>query len=327
MVGQQMFIHGGISEDGELLNDCYLLNFNPLKWLYVEYTIFGYNKDLKNFDFSSLKKNEQKKFDKLLDKISLAYHSSCLVVPLTIQNDIKFNIYKYPEQNGINKRTVNVKVKERGIYIFGGKSKYSEQNNNVRVIKIGKRPLEFITLKCEGKPPSPRYSTSINYFEEGNFIVIHGGKFDDLYKNESSLNDTYLLELYRLEWLRIDFGEENNNVFRRFNHCSIICGKNLIIFGGMNENNYIGSQLFVVNLDPDLASEKLKGKELSELNFGIDNNIFSLAKSINNSRTNSKIKKINFKDENNYKIKTDFKKRKNKIILKEKVLSDDLSKY
>ena len=324
-IGQQMFIQGGISEEGELLNDCYLLNFNPLKWLYVEYTIFGYNKDSKIMDYSQMKKNEQKKYDLLLDKISLAYHSACLVVPLSIQNDKKFNIYKFPEQNGINKRTNNTRIREKGIYIFGGKSKYSEQNNNLRVIKIGRKPLEFITLKCEGKPPLPRYSTSINYFEDGNFIVIHGGKFDDLYKNESSLNDTYLLELYRLEWLRIDFGEDNNNVFRRFNHCSIISGKNLIIFGGMNENNYIGTQLFVVNLDPDIASEKLnKGKEIIGLNFGIDNNNISIIKSINNSPNNNKTKKSSFRFN---KIKTDFKKKKNKLILKEKVFSDDLSKY
>ena len=326
MIGQQMFIQGGISEDGEFLNDCYLLNFNPLKWLYVEYTIFGYNKDSKIMDYSQLKKNEQKKYDLLLDKISLAYHSACLVVPLSIQNDQKFNIYKFPEQNGINKRTNNTRIREKGIYIFGGKSKYSEQNNNLRVIKIGKKPLEFITLKCEGKPPLPRYSTSINFFEDGNFIVIHGGKFDDSYNNESSLNDTFLLELYRLEWLRIDFGDENNNVYRRFNHCSIISGKNLIIFGGMNENNYIGTQLFVVNLDPDIASEKLKGKELFGLNFGIDNNV-SIIKTGNNSPNNNKIKKLKFKNEKFNNIKTDFKKRKSKLILKEKVFSDDLSKY
>jgi hypothetical protein len=45
-------------------------------------------------DYSQMKKNEQKKYDLLLDKISLAYHSACLVVPLSIQNDQKFNISK-----------------------------------------------------------------------------------------------------------------------------------------------------------------------------------------------------------------------------------------
>lgn len=180
----------------------------------------------------------------------------------------------------------------------------------------------------KGNHSLPRYSTSINFFEEGNFIVIHGGKFDDSHNNESSLNDTFLLELYKLEWLRIDFGEENNNVFRRFNHCSIISGKNLIIFGGMNENNYIGTQLFVVNLDPDITSEKWnKGKELFGLNFGIDNNNISIIKTGNNSQNNYKIKKLKFKNEKLNNIRTDFKKRKSKLILKEKAFSDDLSKY
>ena len=96
----------------------------------------------------------------------------------------------------------------------------------------------------------------------------------------------------------------------------------------MNENNYIGTQLFVVNLDPDIASEKLnKGKELFGLNFGIDNNNMSIIKTGNNSPNNNKIKKLKFKNEKFNNIKTDFKKRKSKLILKEKVFSDDLSKY
>lgn len=83
---------------------------------------------------------------------------------MSIQNDQKFNIYKFPEQNGINKRTNNTRIREKGIYIFGGKSKYSEQNNNLRVIKIGKKPLEFITLKCEGKPQFTKIFNKYKFF-------------------------------------------------------------------------------------------------------------------------------------------------------------------
>ena len=32
LLGNQMFIFGGITNSKEVLNDCFLLNFNPLKW-------------------------------------------------------------------------------------------------------------------------------------------------------------------------------------------------------------------------------------------------------------------------------------------------------
>ena len=88
----------------------------------------------------------------------------------------------------------------------------------------------------------------------------------------------------------------------------------------MNENNNIGTQLFVVNLDPDIASEKLnKGKELFGLNLGIDNNNISIIKSGNNSPSTNKIKQLKYKNEKFNKIKSDFKKKKNKLILKENI--------
>ena len=32
LMGSQMIIHGGISDNNEILNDIFLLNFNPIKW-------------------------------------------------------------------------------------------------------------------------------------------------------------------------------------------------------------------------------------------------------------------------------------------------------
>ena len=227
LIGQQMLIHGGISETGEYLNDMILLNLNPYKWVPCPISSYSENP-------------------------TLAMHSCALVVQNDIKNSIKFNIFKFPEQS-VTKRIYS-RIKERGLYIFGGKSKDDQgPTNKLRVLRIGKKPLDWITLETNGKGPSPRYLSSLNFFEEGNFLIVHGGRND--YDNSScAFNDTYVFELYRLEWLRVVF-DESIKVMRRYSHGSIVSGRNLIIFGGMNGNHFLGSGLFIINLDPEMAAQ------------------------------------------------------------------------
>ena len=76
-----MFVHGGISEDDEYLDDCHLLNFSPLKW----------NSCIINVDSICP---------------SLARHSACLVLPSEQMFNPKLSIYKLPEV-GIGRRAVS----------------------------------------------------------------------------------------------------------------------------------------------------------------------------------------------------------------------------
>ena len=67
-----------------------------------------------------------------------------------------------------------------------------------------------------------------------------------------ALNDTFILNLDNFNWMKIElYNNEisNFNVFCRCGHQSVIYSNKLIIIGGMNSNNYIGSSLFIVNLD------------------------------------------------------------------------------
>ena len=115
---------------------------------------------------------------------------------------------------------------------------------------MGRKPLEWIKVETKGKPPIPRYAHSMNFYERGNYVIIHGGRNDTCVDN-SSLNDTFLLNLENLEWIEVTlFSNINNfNVAHRCSHQSIIYSDKLIIFGGMNNNNFLGSSLFVINLD------------------------------------------------------------------------------
>lgn len=223
LVGNQMLIQGGSDEDGNFLNDAYLLNLNPIKWVSCHIS------------------NEKAP--------TLAFHSCCLV----LQEDLRLNttttIYKFADL-GVKQPLIN-QIRERGIYVFGGKESENGQiSQTLWILRIGKYPLEWVKLRTQGQSPSPRYLTSINYYEEGNCVIIHGGRNDYLSPNYA-FDDTYVLDLYTLNWVKILYYNEpqNMSIKQRCSHSSVIHGHNLIIFGGMNSDLILGSSLSVLELD------------------------------------------------------------------------------
>ena len=220
LINNQILIHGGLSDDNTIMNDIHLFNIIPYKWLTV-----------------SLSE----------DSVSPALygHTATLVLPIDIRSNSKLNIYRIPEDK-IQRRNLN-RIKEKGIYIFGGKSNENILSNDLYIIKIGKKPLEISKLEVSGAPPCPRYLHTINYYEEGNFLILFGGR-DDI-NEDYAKDDIFILELSKLEWIEVKvYFDSNVNLFPRCSHCSIIVGNKFIVFGGMNNNNYIGSSLFFVEL-------------------------------------------------------------------------------
>jgi N-acetylneuraminic acid mutarotase len=217
-----MLIHGGVGISNEILSDCYLLNLQTLKW--IDPPIEQYS-----------------------PKPKLYGHTCCLVIPYQLLNHKNFNIYKFPEIE-INS---DIKIKQKGLYIFGGKTKeYGGLTNDLWILIMGKNPFSWMKVNTLGKPPSPRYFHSMDYYEKGNYLIIHGGRNDDL-SATSALNDTFVLDLENLGWINVELYNNSNSfkVISRYGHKSTIFSNKLIIFGGMNNNNFIGSSLFIVNLD------------------------------------------------------------------------------
>ena len=90
----------------------------------------------------------------------------------------------------------------------------------------------------------------MDFYEKANYLIVHGGRNDDL-SASSALNDTFILDLESMEWSEVKLYSniKDFKVISRYGHKSTIFSNKLIIFGGMNNNNYIGSSLFIVNLD------------------------------------------------------------------------------
>ena len=230
-VGDAMFVHGGMTEDNTYLDDMYLLNFKPLKWIDIE-----------------VNKSEVK-------IPPLAFHSCCFVMPEFVLLNTNFNIYSMPE---LGERGKKIQIKEKGIYIFGGKtSDDGIINDNLYVIKVGTKPVEIVVIKANGVPPSPRYDSSLNFYEKGNMLIVHGGRTNKgEFKN--GLNDTFIFDLHSLTWTQVEYFNDKYIVPPRYFHQSVVFAGELYIFGGMNGNNYIGSELEVIDLNSNFSCIKEK---------------------------------------------------------------------
>jgi len=234
LIGNQMLIHGGLNESNEILNDCYFLNLNQLRW-----------------GVCFINRNTPSP--------RLYGHTSCLVLPKEYYQSHRLTIYSYPEME-----TGSNRLKEKGIYIFGGKSKEEGGlSNKMWILLIGQKQLKWISPEIKGKPPSPRYFHSMNYYDKGNMLIVHGGR-NDAVSDSCALDDTFIFDLENFEWMQVTLYSQLNNfkVLHRCAHKSVIFSNKLIILGGMNNNNYIGSALLIINLDFSYSNNRKSVEEL-----------------------------------------------------------------
>ena len=80
---------------------------------------------------------------------------------------------------------------------------------------------------------------------------MYGGRCDfALKKNnyQQILNDLWVLWLEELKWYEV---EQTGQIPReRFSHSAAIIGTQMVIFGGVNDENFCASDLFALELEP-----------------------------------------------------------------------------
>ena len=128
-------------------------------------------------------------------------------------------------------------------------------SNDIYVFHMGREFCWWENLEnIKGAKPCPRYFHSMSFYRQKNFLIIHGGKTDS--KNgDYSLNDTFLFDLKAFQWNKIILtGIDESLIKPRYGHQSVICRNQLYIFGGMYNGNYVGSNMLIVNLAPNILN-------------------------------------------------------------------------
>jgi hypothetical protein len=118
-------------------------------------------------------------------------------------------------------------------------------NNELFILRVGKKPLEWIKPKLHGKGPCERFNSSMTFYEDLEILIIHGGRNDLMTNNV--FNDFYILDVCKFNWIKINVFDKDPKY--RSEH-SILCLSNkLYIFGGTDGQQYVGSDLYIINLD------------------------------------------------------------------------------
>lgn len=216
-IANNMFVHGGIDEHDKMLNDVWLLEMNTFRWNKLEY--------------------------KGIKPTALAFHCADLVIHPEKLSHPGFNFYRSPEINIMRNKSKRIKVE--GIYLFGGQDENRNYTNEVRVLKVGRKPCEWVYPKITGMPPLGRINAQCNYYSELNVLIINGGRNDK--EKKFILNDIWILDLENLCWIR---ALVNPSLFRdRTDHRSVIHGDKLILLGGNNSYRCLPMDICIIQLD------------------------------------------------------------------------------
>eukprot|EP01022_Parablepharisma_sp_SALTPOND_P011682 TRINITY_DN1492_c0_g2_i1.p1 TRINITY_DN1492_c0_g2~~TRINITY_DN1492_c0_g2_i1.p1 ORF type:complete len:660 (+),score=34.59 TRINITY_DN1492_c0_g2_i1:57-1982(+) len=252
IVGKYMVANGGVNAEQQFLNDTmalYLGKFN--------------DKDYAGKAYRWIKVHT-----KGASPPKVAYHTCQLVLNT---DRLQYNI-EQPDLYSM-KESTSGKIALEGIYFFGGKDEKGAKNT-LYVLKIGKKPCEWVTPTIEGPAPLARYGHSMNYYPNRALLIIFGGRNDENYCNDVSqayLNDVWILDLERMKWIQWDQQEQIVPV-PRYSHCSVILGPSVLIFGGLSEENYCKADVHVLTLEkafdfllkPQVKEEKKETEEENE---------------------------------------------------------------
>ncbi|KAL4432921.1 hypothetical protein ABPG74_014435 [Tetrahymena malaccensis] len=254
IVGRWMIIHGGSNFRDFTLSDLWAFDLGTSSWQEISTVC------------QDLSKN----------KYTATGHTCCPVFYTTRLN--KISLFKYIDPK-IPKWMAQ--IPHEGVYFFGGRDDEGNILNTVRILKVDQNPIGWIFPELEGKPPSPRYGHSMNYNQLLNIIVIYGGQNDNCY-----LNDMHILNVEFFMWYKVEIkGQKSIN---RANHCAVSYDSKLLIFGGLNQEGYVSSQIQMIELDETL-SQQMYDKDLQKQKFIHEQN-YKQFRLNNDQRKHDKIK-------------------------------------
>eukprot|EP00347_Sterkiella_histriomuscorum_P018240 403346262 len=251
IVSHHMLLFGGQNEEGQFEGGLLALNLGTFKWMPCPV--------------------EGEDPGKLI-------HQTCVVVvhPERAQKK-SFSLFKNPSDMKYRQFS---RIAHEGVYFFGGKRPDGFSSNQLHVLRVGCKPLQWFQPEIKGSPPSARYGHTMNYFEQMNCIIIFGGRNDTLFERTSNsqgnfLNDMWLLHLENMIWIHVsNIGDVPSP---RYSMQSAIYGSRLVIFGGLNSKTYNNSDLYICELDPMLSKqyEAEKNRKILDIKNQLARNKYS----------------------------------------------------
>ncbi|EGR30372.1 kelch motif family protein, putative [Ichthyophthirius multifiliis] len=148
------------------------------------------------------------------------------------------------------------RIKEEGIYIFGGLFENSEASDQLRILKIGQKPLFWTFPETNGIPPIGRFQHGQSFLQDLNILVVYGGRNDKIIR-EGIMGDFNVLNLENLQWIKIQMN--GLQIQKRCSFSLCVVDSQILVFGGYEENGFSNAdlqkgldELFILNQKSDL---------------------------------------------------------------------------
>lgn len=148
VAGDHMVVYGGFNEKGQLATDIHAFNIQTYKW------------------FESFVEGKSP------GKLS---HMESVTVLHPEHKKRGYGLFEWVDKP---QKNFYPQIHIEGIYYFGGRDENGQSVNTIKVLKIGKKPLKWVTPKTNGRGPIGRYGHSLHYYPGLNCLVVFGGRND-----------------------------------------------------------------------------------------------------------------------------------------------------
>jgi N-acetylneuraminic acid mutarotase len=226
VVGKHMFIHGGMNQRNNVLDDSAVLNLEKLQWKNLA--------DVKGTGPGAV-----------------GFHAVAVV--LEQEQRLASGLYKLPAVK-------NAQVRWPGIYVFGGIGPSRQASNELFVLTLGTKPLEWVRPETQGMPPCPRFQHSMVFNDKLNIIVVFGGRVDGSSQAQyTCFNDLHILKVDSMLWTSVRV--LGSVPMPRSGHAAASMGSKVYIFAGVSTGPYCNSDMYMLELNPKLARHMIEEEE------------------------------------------------------------------
>ena len=220
------YCHGGIDTSAKILDSFISINLKTFQWSDVKYSR-GPPLPMTKGSANAAE---------LEDFPAHCYGHEMVVVAYANREYVKIDSVG-PIDYGSEKHY----IKHEGVYMFGGvigkTTSESRLTDTLFIMQIEEDAQpRWRAIETTGKPPIGRFHYGLDYYPQGNLLVVFGGRRFAAGNGESEfVTQIAVLRMDSLQWFEVFF-KGNNMPPDLYNFSSAIYDDELILFGGMQGN-------------------------------------------------------------------------------------------